>query len=149
MLHRSRDILVYPHTMLVSALRAHLAAIAIIIKQGKAGAAAVAAFVQDADKNALSSTAREALLPLFERLRHSEERVTNLEKCSVERHKSNPTSQRLASTPGIGAITDSAIVAKITDARLFSSCRNFAAWLGLAPLQNSSGGNERLGGITK
>ncbi len=67
----------------------------------------------------------------------------------VEWHKNNATSLRLASIPGIGPITASAIVATITDARLFSSGRHLAAWIGLVPRQNSSGGKERLGGITK
>jgi transposase len=149
MLHRSRELLVRQHTMLVNALRAHLAEFGIVMKQGKAGAAEVASLVQDAENSALSSSVREALLPLVEQLRHTEERVTRLEQSIVDWHKSNPTSQRLASIPGIGPITASAIVATITDARLFSSGRHLAAWLGLVPRQNSSGGKERLGGITK
>lgn len=149
MLHRSRELLVRQHTMLVNALRAHLAECGIVMKQGKAGAAAVAALVQDADSVSLSPVVREALLPLVEQLRHTEERVAHLEQRIVDWHKSNPVSQRLASIPGIGPITASAIVATITDARLFSSGRHLAAWLGLVPRQNSSGGKERLGGITK
>ena len=149
MLHRSRELLVRQHTMLVNALRAHLAECGIVMKQGKAGAAAVAALVQDADSVSLSPVVREALLPLVEQLRQTEERVAHLEQRIVDWHKSNPVSQRLASIPGIGPITASAIVATITDARLFSSGRHLAAWLGLVPRQNSSGGKERLGGITK
>lgn len=149
MLHRSRELLVRQHTMLVNALRAHLAEFGIVMKQGKAGAAAVASLVQDPGNTALSATVREALLPLVEQLHQTEERVARLEQCIVDWHKSNPTSQRLASIPGIGPITASAIVATITDARLFSSGRHLAAWLGLVPRQNSSGGKERLGGITK
>ena len=149
MLHRSRELLVRQHTMLVNALRAHLAEFGIVMKQGKAGAAAVASLVQDADNSALSPVVREALLPLVEQLHQTEERVALLEQCIVDWHKSNPTSQRLASIPGIGPITAGAIVATITDARLFSSGRHLAAWLGLVPRQNSSGGKERLGGITK
>ena len=149
MLHRSRELLVRQHTMLVNALRAHLAEFGIVMKQGKAGAAEVASVVQDADNSALSLAVREALLPLVEQLRHTKERIARLEQAIVDWHKSNPKSQRLASIPGIGPITASAIVATITDARLFSSGRHLAAWLGLVPRQNSSGGKERLGGITK
>jgi transposase len=149
MLHRSRELLVRQHTMLVNALRAHLAEFGVVMKQGKAGAAAVAALVEDAENNTLSLPMREALLPLVEQLRHTEERVARLERLIVEWHKNNPTSLRLASIPGIGPITASAIVATITDARLFASGRHLAAWIGLVPRQNSSGGKERLGGITK
>ncbi len=118
MLHRSRELLVRQHTMLVNALRAHLAEFGIVMKQGKAGAAEVAALVEDAESSTLSSEVREALLPLVEQLRHTEERVTRLEQMIVEWHKNNATSLRLASIPGIGPITASAIVATITDARL-------------------------------
>ena len=149
MLHRSRELLVRQRTMLVNALRAHLAEFGMVMKQGKAGAAAAASLVHDAENGALAPAVREALLPLVELLGQTEERVARLEQCIVDWHKSNPASQRLASIPGIGPITASAIVATITDARLFSSGRHLAAWLGLVPRQNSSGGKERLGGITK
>jgi len=149
MLHRSRELLVRQHTMLVNALRAHLAEFGIVMKQGKAGAAAVASFIEDGEASCLSSAVREALLPLVEQLRQIAARIARLEGSIVAWHRRNPTSLRLASVPGIGPITASAIVATITDARLFSSGRHLAAWLGLVPRQNSSGGKERLGGITK
>lgn len=120
--------------MLVNALIAHLAEFGIIMKQGKAGAAEAATLVQDAANTTLSSAAREALQPLVEQLRQTEERIARLEQCIVDWHKSNPTSQRLASIPGIGPITASAIVATITDARLSSSGRASCrlAWPGPA-----------------
>ena len=84
MLHRSRELLVRQHTMLVNALRAYLAELGIVMKQGKAGAAAVAALVEDAEISTLSSELREALLPLVEQLRHTEERSACLEHhCDV------------------------------------------------------------------
>ena len=64
-------------------------------------------------------------------------------------HRSNDVSRRLATIPGIGPITASAIAATVIDASQFSSGRQFAAWLGLVPQQRSSGGKERLGGISK
>ena len=64
-------------------------------------------------------------------------------------HRNDETSRRLATIPGIGPITASAIAAAVPDASLFRSGRQFAAWLGLTPRANSSGGKERLGGITK
>lgn len=64
-------------------------------------------------------------------------------------HRSNELSQRLETIPGIGPITASAIAATVSDASVFKSGRQLAAWLGLVPRQNSSGGKERLGGITK
>ena len=57
--------------------------------------------------------------------------------------------RRLMRMPGIGPITASAIVATIGDAHQFRTGRDLAAWLGLTPLNKSSGGKERLGKITK
>jgi len=64
-------------------------------------------------------------------------------------HKSNPVSQRLATIPGIGPIIATAIVATVANPNIFRSGREFAAWLGLVPRQNSTGGKARLGGISK
>jgi transposase len=64
-------------------------------------------------------------------------------------HRASEASQRLAAIPGIGPITASAIVAAVPDATLFRSGRQFAAWLGLTPRPRSSGGKERLSGISK
>ncbi len=119
------------------------------MKQGKAGAAEVAALIEDAESSTLGSAVREALLPLVEQLRHTEERVARLEQMIVEWHKNNATSLRLASLPASVRLRRVPSWATITDARLFSSGRHLAAWIGLVPRQNSSGGKERLGGITK
>lgn len=64
-------------------------------------------------------------------------------------HKNNPVSQRLATIPGIGPIIATAIAATVADAGVFSSGREFAAWLGLVPRQSSTGGKARLGRISK
>src|SRR5215467_12543866 len=64
-------------------------------------------------------------------------------------HKSNPVSQRLASVPGIGPIIATALAATVVEPSGFRSGREFAAWLGLVPRQNSTGGKHRLGGISK
>ena len=67
----------------------------------------------------------------------------------VKAYKSNPVSQRLASVPGIGPIIATAIAATVVEPGGFRSGREFAAWLGLVPRQNSTGGKHRLGGISK
>lgn len=75
--------------------------------------------------------------------------IDRLEAQILAWHRADETSRRLATIPGIGPITASAISAAAPDASLFRSGRQFAAWLGLTPRANSSGGKERLGGITK
>ena len=64
-------------------------------------------------------------------------------------HRADADSQRLTTIPGIGVVTASAIIAAIGDGKQFRSGREFAAWIGLVPRQNSSGGKERLGRISK
>lgn len=75
--------------------------------------------------------------------------IEHLEKQILAWHRHDEVSQRLATIPGIGPITASAIAATVPDASIFQSGRQFAAWLGLTPRPHSSGGKERLGGITK
>src|SRR5262249_50442646 len=75
--------------------------------------------------------------------------VAAIEKQLMAWHKSNPVSQRLASVPGIGPIIATALAATVVEPSGFRSGREFAAWLGLVPRQNSTGGKPRLGGISK
>ena len=76
-------------------------------------------------------------------------RVKEVEAAILAWHKENEASRRLATIPGIGPITASAIVATITDPTQFHSARQLAAWIGLVPRQDSSGGKQRQGGISK
>ena len=78
-----------------------------------------------------------------------ETRIAAIEAQILAWHKSNPVSQRLATIPGIGPIIATAIAATVADPSVFRSGREFAAWLGLVPRQNSTGGKARLGGISK
>jgi transposase len=64
-------------------------------------------------------------------------------------HRSNETSRRLDAIPGIGPTLATALVASVADPRAFRSGREFSAWIGLVPSQNSSGGKDKLGKITK
>ena len=64
-------------------------------------------------------------------------------------HRSNETSRRLDELPGVGPALATALVASVADPKAFRSGRDFSAWVGLVPKQNSSGGKDRLGNITK
>lgn len=75
--------------------------------------------------------------------------IERLEGRILDWHRTNDASRRLATIPGIGPITASAIAANVPDASLFKTARQFAAWLGLTPRANSSGGKERQMGISK
>jgi transposase len=149
MLHRTRDILVRQRTMLINALRGHLAEFGIVAGQGKGNFTKLRATLAGAASDALPEPALVALQLMAGQIDDANEKIEILEKQIVVRHRSQEVSLRLASIPGIGPIIASAIAAAVPDASVFTSGRQFAAWLGLVPRQNSTGGKERLGGITK
>ena len=149
MLHRTRDLLVRQGTMLVNALRGHMAEMGIIAPQGISRVADLVAALLGEDDTKLPRLARYALRGLAAELEALGDRVKEIEVATLAWHKDNEASRRLATIPGIGPITASAIVATVTDPSQFHSARQFAAWVGLVPKQNSSGGKERQGGISK
>src|SRR5205809_1753721 len=149
LLHRGREQLVRQRTMLVNALRAHLAEFGIVAAQGLRNVAQLIAIVRDAGDLRLPDVARQVLQVLSAQLEHIEAAIAALEKQLMAWHKANAVSQRLASIPGIGPIIATAIATTVADPGVFRSGREFAAWLGLVPRQNSTGGKTRLGGITK
>jgi transposase len=72
-----------------------------------------------------------------------------LDKRITQAHRANADSKRLDAIPGFGVILSTAVVATMTDPKSFKTGREFAAWIGLVPRQNSTGGKERLGSISK
>jgi transposase len=149
MLHRSRELLVRQRTMLINALRGHCGEFGMIAAQGARKVAALIEVIEDPDDDRLPALARDALLTLVVQLRAAEAQIAALEKELTAWHRSSEASLRLATIPGIGVITATALVATVGDARQFRSARQFAAWLGLVPRQRSSGGKDRLGRISK
>ena len=149
MLHRTRDLLVRQRTMLVNALRGHMAEFGVIAPQGISRVGDLIAVILGEDESSLPTLAREILRGLAEELEAIGNRVKRVEAAILAWHKENEASQRLTTIPGIGPITASAIVATVTDPTHFKSARQFAAWIGLVPRQHSSGGKQRQGGISK
>ena len=97
----------------------------------------------------LPKIAQQAMFSLVEQIKTLKQEVVKLDKQMASWHKAQVDSQRLATIPGVGVITASAIIAAIGTGQQFKSGREFAAWVGLVPRQNSSGGKERLGRISK
>jgi transposase len=149
MVHRTRDLLVRQRTMLICALRSHLAEFGVVAGQGKGNFAKLVARLEAKEGEALPELARSALRSIAAQIADADAKIEALEKQIVAWHRNDAQSRRLASIPGIGPITASAIVATVPDASIFKSGRQFAAWLGVVPGQNSTGGKERLGRITK
>jgi transposase len=149
MLHRTRDLLVRQRTMLINAIRAHMAELGYVMAQGKSGIDDLMAMILGEEAARLPDIARDALKALACSLEELGRRVKEVEASIVAWHRNDETSRRLATIPGVGPITASAIVAEVTDQDQFRSARHFAAWIGLTPKQNSSGGKERQSGISK
>jgi transposase len=148
MLHRVRALLIRQRTMLVNALRGHLAEFGIVVAQGVRRIRDLIAMLTGEDAP-VPALARAALAPLVEQLMDLELRIKELEAELLAWHRSSEESRRLETIPGVGVITATALAATVTDPSHFRSGREFAAWLGLTPRQNSSGGKERLGRISK
>jgi transposase len=148
MLHRTRDLLVRQRTQLVNAMRAHLAELGLVAARGREGVQVLIAVVRD-EASQLPDLARKALQAILSQLDALGQQIGEIERHIHAQHRSNEASQRLETIPGIGVIGATAIAATVTDPMAFKSGREFAAWIGLVPRQNSSGGKERLGSISK
>ena len=148
MLHRARNLLVRQRTMLINALRAHLAEFGIIAPQGLRH---VEVLTQELahEQQRLPELARSILQMVVNQLNDTIVRVREVEMRLTKWHRQSKLSQLLATIPGVGIMGASAIAATVTDPTLFRSGREFAAWLGMTPLQNSSGGKERPGRTSK
>ena len=151
MLHRTRALLMRQRTMVGNALRGHLAELGLVTAQGAKSLADLLKHVFDGgrDDTVMPPLARLALTPLIAQLKELGAQIKATETALRAWHRTNAASQRLETIPGVGLITATAIAATVTDPSHFKSGRQFAAWLGLVPRQNSSGGKERLGAISK
>src|SRR6266700_6060507 len=88
--------------------------------------------------------ARACLVALGAHLRVLKTQILEFDRLIMAWHRSNETSKRLDEIPGVGPALATALVASVGDARAFRSGRDFSAWIGLVPKQNSSGGKEKL-----
>ncbi len=147
-LHRTREVLVRQRTALVNSLRAHMAEFGFIIPQGIKRVPELLAIIADPTSD-LPPIARDALALIAGQLDRLDANIREIERRIVLWCRHNEAARRLATIPGVGPVTASALVASVSDPTLFRSGRHFAAWLGLAPRQNSSGGKVSLGRITK
>jgi transposase len=149
MLHRTRDLLVRQRTMLVNALRGHLAEYGIIAPQGLASVPKLVELAEKARGAALPELAWRCIRLIIAQLEDAHVRISQVEHEILAWHHTNALSQRLETIPGIGVITASAIAATISDPSSFRSGRHLAAWIGLVPRQSGTGGKVRLGHISK
>jgi len=149
MLHRTRDLLMRQRTQLINALRAHMAELGIVAAQGNAGLKELLKIIAGERDARLPVDAHASLVVLTAGLHAVQTMIGSIEKRIIVEHRSNEASKRLRSIPGIGLLGASAIVATVQDAKAFRSGRDFAAWIGLVPREDSTGGKHKLGPISK
>jgi transposase len=147
---RTRDLVVRQRTQLINAIRGHLAEYGWVAPRGTAHMSMLADLLDD-EEMALSLP--EAARPMFklmvDLLAELDTRIAMLDREIARRAKEDEAARRLMTIPGIGPIAATAIIALAPPIETFVTSRDFAAWLGLAPRQHSTGGKQRLGSISK
>jgi transposase len=149
LLHRARDLIVRQRTQLSNMLRGLLGEFGIAVAQGIGRAIKFAKSVLDGEKPGIPEVAIDVLGNLSNQLVVLHLRVRWYEVRIRLNAKQDPRVTILRLVPGLGLVTASAILATAGDASQFRNGREFATWLGLTPLNRSSGGKEKLGRITK
>lgn len=148
-LHRTRLLLTRQRTRIGNAIRAHLAEFGIVAPVGRQGLERLLEVIADEGDERVPAMARACLAMLAEQYRHLVANLLDTERAIRADSRASELGRRLQEIPGVGPLVASALVATVPDPHLFRTGRGLSAWLGLVPRQNSSGGKERLGGITK
>ena len=148
-LHRTRHLFVRQQTAIINSIRAYLAEFGIVAPVGRNGVERLLEVVADANDTRLPEIARACVAALGSQLLALKAQILAFDRRIMAWHRSNETSKRLDAIPGVGPALATALVASIADAKAFRSGRDFSAWIGLVPKQNSSGGKDKLGSISK
>jgi transposase len=146
MLLSARELLVRQRTQLINALRGHAAEFGLVAAQGDKGLAELRSEL--ATDPALPASAVHALQLLGSEIDRVEARLAQIDKTLAAQLKANEQSRRLLAIPGVGPMGALNFALRV-DASQFKSGRHFAAWLGLVPKERSTGGKQRLGGISR
>jgi transposase len=149
MLHRVRLILCRQRTQISNALRAHLAEFGVVAPVGRLGLERLLEVVADPRDHRLPAAARSCLQRLAAQLGEVKAHILANDREIMADARRTELGRRLMAVPGVGPLIASALVAAVADPGVFRSGRDLAAWIGLVPRQNSSGGKERLGSICK
>jgi transposase len=148
-LHRTRHMFIRQQTAVINAIRAHLAEFGIVAPVGRNGVEQLLSVVSDASDKRLPEVARGCVAALGAQLQTLKAQILQFDRMIIAWHRSSEASRRLDDIPGVGPVLATALVASVADPKMFRSGRDFSAWIGLVPKQNSSGGNDRLGNISK
>ena len=148
-LHRTRLVLTRQRTQLSNAIRGHMAEFGLTAAIGREGLGRLIAVILDGADERVTREARVCLAMLVDQLRLVNLQILENDRLIRTNARATEAGRRLMEIPGVGPLLASAMVAAVADPTAFKTGRNLAAWIGLVPRQNSSGGKERLGGITK
>jgi transposase len=149
MLHRARLMLTRQRTQLGNAIRAHMAELGIVAAIGRKGLADLLEIIADESDARLPTITRSCLAMLAAQLQLVTVHILENDRAIRQTVRASAVGRLLMEIPGIGPLLASALIACVPEPSAFKSGRNMAAWIGLVPKQNSSGGKQRLGGITK
>ena len=149
MLHRARDLLMRQRTQLINALPPHMAEHGIVAAQGREGVKELLKIIAGEQDARLPLDAHASLVVLAAGLQAMQTMIGSIERRIIAQHRSDEASKRLRSIPGIGIVGATAIAATVPDPKVFRSGRDFAAWIGIVPRQDSTGGKQKLGPISK
>lgn len=147
MVFRARDLFVGQRTQIVSALRGHMSEFGWVAPKGATHLSSLTDLIKEA--GSVPDTARPILKLLLESLAILDGKIAELDKQIAQRAREDEVARRLMAIPGIGPISATAILALAPPIESFSKARDFAAWLGLTPLQKSTGGKQKLGATSK
>lgn len=148
-LHCIRQVLVRQRTQISNAIRGHLGEFGLTAAVGRKGLQALVDIVRDEADDRVSPAARSCLAMLADQLGLVSLQILEADRQIMASARASEVGRRLMSVPGVGPLLASALVATVPNPQAFHCGRNLAAWIGLAPRQSSSGGKERLGGISK
>jgi len=149
MLHRTRQLFVRQRTTLINAIRAHLAEFGIVAGIGRNGIEKLLDLICKGEDERIPPAGRECLMALAAQFELVKRQILGADRRVLAWHRTSRTSKRLEAIPGVGPLIATALVASVPDPKVFRSGRDLSAWIGLVPKQNSTGGKERLGNISK
>ena len=148
-IHRTRMTLMRHRIELSNTIRAHMAEFGLAAPIGRLGLQGLVEIIRDDADERVPAHARICLKLLADQLDLVNRQALETDRMILASARASDVGRRLMAVPGVGPLLASAMVASVPDPHAFRSGRNLSAWIGLVPKQNSSGGKERLGGITK
>jgi transposase len=145
---RARDLLVKQRTQIINALRGHVAEFGIVVAKGPVHVPQLVQAIEDPEEP-VPEMARSILKMLIESLHALDDRIAVLDREIAQRARMDETARRLMTVPGVGPVIATALTALAPPAETFKRGRDFAAWVGLTPLQHSTGGQQKIGATSK